>query len=75
MPTRKKMKGKMNGHRFPASEILNYKEAVQSLEDVQHFLESRGYIEEALHIGSEVDTMTILKLKSSKQTILHDYWV
>ena len=59
----------------PPPKILNYKEAVQALEDVQHFLESRGYIEEALHIGSEVDTMTILKLKSSKQTILHDYWV
>lgn len=36
----------------------NFKEAVQSLEDVQQF---QGYIEEALRIGSAMDTMTILK--------------
>ena len=53
--------------------LQNFKEAVQSLEDGQQFLESRGYIEEALRIGSAIDTMTVLKLKSSKQTTLHDY--
>ena len=57
----------------PPPKLQNYKEAVQSLEDVQKFLESRGYIEEALRIGSAVDTMTVLQLKSSKQTTLHDY--
>ena len=42
-----------------------------SLEDVQQFLESRGYnIEEALDVGSTIDKMTVLKLKSSKQTTL-----
>ena len=44
-----------------------------ALEDVQQFLESRGYIEEALGIGSNIDTMAFLKLKSSKQTTLRDY--
>ncbi len=53
----------------PPSKIQNFKEAVQSLEDVQQFLE--GYIEEALEIGSAINTMTILKIKSSKQTILY----
>ncbi len=59
----------------PPPKIQNFKEAVQSLEDVQQFLEDVGYIEEALEIGSAVDTMTILKIKSSKQTIatLHGY--
>lgn len=46
----------------PPLKPQNFKEAVQSLEDVQQFLESRGYIEEALRIGSAMDTMTILKL-------------
>ena len=57
----------------PPPKLRNFKEAVQSLEDVQQFLESRGYIEEALTIGSAVDTMTVLKLKSLKQSTLHDY--
>ena len=57
----------------PPPNLQNFKEAVQSLEDVKYFLESRGYTEEALGIGSAIDTMTVLKLKSSKQTTLHDY--
>ena len=31
----------------------------QFLEDVQQFLESRGYIEEALDVGSTIDKMTV----------------
>ena len=52
----------------PPPKPLIYKEAVQSLEDVQPFLESRGYIE-ALRIDSMIDIMTALKLKSSKQPL------
>ena len=48
-------------------------QALLALEDVQQFLESRGHLEEALGIGSSMDTMTLLKLKSSKQTTLRDY--
>ena len=40
---------------LPTSKLKNFKEAVQSLDDVQHFLESRGYIVEALIIGPAVD--------------------
>ena len=58
-----------------APKLGNFKEAIQSLDDVQEFLESRGYIEEALKIGSAVDTLTTLKLKSSQQTTLHNYFV
>ena len=46
----------------PPPKIQNFKEAVESL--------SRGYIEEALDVGSTIDKMTVLKLKSSKQTTL-----
>ena len=55
----------------PPPKLQNFKEAIQSLEDVQQFLESRSYIE-ALRIGSAIDT--VLKLKSSLQTSLHDYF-
>ena len=41
---------------------------VYQSDDVQHFLESRGYIEEALKIGSAVDTLTALKFLLSQQT-------
>ena len=54
--------------------LSNFKEAIQSLDNVQEFLESRGYIEEAFNIGSAVDTLTSLKIKSSQQTSLHDYF-
>ena len=54
--------------------LSNFKEAIQSLDDVQEFLECRGYIQEALKIGSVVDTLTGLKLQSSQQTSLHDYF-
>ena len=50
---------------LPTPKLTNFKEAVQSLDDVHHFLESRGYIE-ALKIGSAVDTLiyiTALKFK------------
>jgi hypothetical protein len=52
----------------PPPKIKDFKGVVEALEDVQQFLENRGFIEEALRIGQEVDTMTILKLKSVKQT-------
>ena len=58
---------------LPTPKPTNLKEAIQSLDDIQHFLESRGYIEEALKIGSAVDILTALKFKSSQQTTLYDY--
>ena len=57
---------------LPIPKLTNLKEAIQLLDDVQHFLESRGYI--ALKIGSAVDILTALKLKSSQQTTLYDYF-
>ena len=59
---------------LPTPKLTNLKEAIQSLDDVQHFLESRGYIKEALKIGSAADILTALKFKSSQQTTLYDYF-
>ena len=70
MTKRMKRDDEMDIEPPPPPKLKNFKEAVESLEDVQQFLESRGYIEEALGIGSAIDTMTVLKLKSVKQTSL-----
>ena len=51
----------------PPTKIKTFKEAIESLEDVQYFLQSRGYAGETLEIGSS-------KHLSSKQTTILDYF-
>ena len=58
----------------PPLKIKTFQEAIQSLEDVQHFLESQGLLQQAMSIGLAVDNVTDLKLASSTQTTLHDYF-
>ena len=41
----------------PPMRVQTYKEAIQALEDVQQFLQSRGHTKEAMDIGSTVDTV------------------
>ena len=41
--------------------IKTFQEAIQSLENVQHFLESQGLLQQAMSIG-DVDDVTGLKL-------------
>lgn len=48
----------------PPPKLQTFDEAIQALEDVQHFLESRDCVE-ALEIGSFLDTVAALKMKSS----------
>lgn len=50
----------------PPLKVQTFKEAIDSLESVQRFLESQGHIEEALLIGSSVDEVA---LQSISQTI------
>ena len=57
----------------PPPKLKSFREAIECLEDVQQFLESKGCIEHSLGIGSTIDTMTALKVKSLQQTSLHDY--
>ena len=59
----------------PPLKIKTFQEAIQSLEEnVQHFLESQGLLQQAMSIGLVVDDVTDLKLASSTQTTLHDYF-
>ena len=64
----------MDGELPPLLKLHSYKEAIQSLEDVQQFLYSRGHTKEAMCIGSSIDTVASLKTISSKQTTLHNYF-
>lgn len=65
----------MEDEPLPPLKVQSFKEAIESLENVQKFLESRGYIQEALGIGSAVDTVAGVKLHSSVQTSLRDYYM
>ena len=58
----------------PPLKIKTFQEAIQSLENVQHFLESQGLLQQAMSIGDAVADVTGLKLASSTQTTLHDYF-
>ena len=58
----------------PTLKITNYKDAIESLDNVRQFLENKGHVQEALQVGTTVDTLTSLILQLSKQTTLHDYF-
>ena len=40
--------------------ITSYSEAIDSIENVQQFLESRGHVQESLSFGSWIDTVASL---------------
>ena len=46
--------------------IHSFKEAIESLEQVQFFLESEGHVQEALDIGSVVDTVASIMITASR---------
>ena len=45
-----------------------FQEAIQSLENVQHFLESQGLLQQTMSIADAVDDVTGLKLASCPHT-------
>ena len=55
----------------PPLKIKTFQEAIQSLENVQHILESQGLLQQAMSIG---DAVIGLKLALSTQTTIHDYF-
>ena len=57
----------------PSTGIKTLKEAIKSIEDVQNFLDSHGYVSEATHASSLICSLTSLNT-SSKQTSLLDYF-
>ena len=50
----------------------SYKEANELLE-VQHFLEAKGHIKEAITLGSVVDTVSSFQLTATRQTTLNSW--
>ena len=50
--------------------VQTHKEAIQVLEDVQQFFQSRGHTKEAMDIGSTVDTVVSLHLNYKLTTLL-----
>ena len=59
----------------PPLKIKTFQAAMQSLENVQHFLErSHGLLQQAMSIGDAVDDVSGFMLASSTQTTLHDYF-
>ena len=54
--------------------IQSYKEANKLLEEVQHFLEAKGHLKEAITVGSIVDNVSNFQLASARQTTL-DPWL
>ena len=57
--------GDLASKEAPPPVINSFKEAIQSLEDVQNFLERKGCVVEAMDIASQVDMLASLNVASS----------
>ena len=53
--------------------VKTYSEAMDSLENVMHFLENQGNTEECFLLGNLVDRIASAKLSKLKQTTISDY--
>ena len=61
----------------PPPKITLFQDAISSLEEVQSFLERRGFSEEAITIASSMNKLTYFhceSLNSARQTTLDDYF-
>ena len=60
---------------LPVSNITSFKEAIAALEDIQAYLESHGYPSTSVsYIGPAVDAIMEIKVNSTRQSTLHDYF-
>ena len=59
---------------FHNLKVIFNKEAIASLEQVQHFLECHGMSEEANALSSAVDLIAAVAINAIVQTTLHDYF-
>jgi len=57
----------------PPTKLRNLGEAVRTLEDIQEFLDSKGYISEATAIACVIDTVGTLRFKVSHQSTLDQF--
>ena len=61
----------------PPPKITRFQDAISSLEEVQSFLDWRGFSEEAITIASSMNKLTYFhceSLNSARQTTLDDYF-
>ena len=54
----------------PSPKIKSYREAIQSLEDIQMFLESRGCLKAASNVSSMINQVASHHVSSITQTTL-----
>ena len=54
--------------------LKSFKETIQSLEDVQNFLQTHGCTHIALSVGNIIGTVAPIRYSSGKQQTLHDYF-
>ena len=54
--------------------VQSYSQALHALEDVQRFLEHKGHVNDALRIGSVVDSVISIKISEQTQTTLHQFF-
>ena len=55
-------------------QLKNVKEAIASIEQVQHFLECHGMSIEANALSTTVDHIAAIAINATVQTTLHDYF-
>lgn len=58
---------------LPAPKIKNLGEAIRCLEDVQLFLDTKGFIGEATTVASTIDTVASLYSRTGRQTTLDEF--
>ncbi len=58
----------------PISTLNSFSEAMKALDSVKLFLESKNCIEEAITVGSAMDTVASAHLHCTRQTTLHEYF-
>ena len=56
-------------------QLKSFKEAIASIEQVQHFLECHGMSVEANALSTTVDHIAAVAINAMVQTTLHDYFI
>ena len=69
-----KMMRKMEVAQQLPPNVQNYSQALHALEDVQRFFEHNGHVNDALRIGSVVDSVISTKISKQTQTTLHQFF-
>ena len=58
----------------PPLKIKNFQEAIQSLEDVKYFLETRGCMQEATKVHTLIDAVAYVHSSTARQTNIQDFF-